>query len=405
MDELLLTRKSNMKSKTKPAGLICVSHLRWDFVYQRPQHLLSRVAQEREVIFFEEPRFCASRAPALEISQPLPRLTRIVPILPDGFDSERALESQSRLLERYMQTIGMARYDLWYYTPMGLKITGRLAPEVTIFDCMDELSGFLGAPPELRALEKRLLHKANVVFTGGASLYESKCCQHTNVHCCPSSIDHEHFAKARNGLPDAKDQAPIPHPRVGFYGVIDERFDTNLLAELASLRSELHFVIIGPVVKIGESALPHAPNIHYLGKRDYHDLPSYLTGWDVAILPFAHNSATKFISPTKTPEYLAAGCPVVSTSIRDVVRPYGDLGLISIADSAEDFAKAIDFEMRRRDDQVWRQKVDTLLAQTSWDATWSYMSSEIETAREEVETISPVATPLSTDSSATLSPS
>jgi UDP-galactopyranose mutase len=299
----------------------------------------------------------------------------------------------------------MERYDLWYYTPMGLRITDRLTPEVTIFDCMDELSGFLGAPPELRALEKQLLQKANVVFTGGASLYESKCLQHTNVHCCPSSIDHEHFAKARNGLHEADDQVPIPHPRVGFYGVIDERFDTNLLAELATLRPDLHFVIIGPVVKIEESDLPHAPNIHYLGKRDYHDLPSYLAGWDVAILPFAHNSATKFISPTKTPEYLAAGCPVVSTSIKDVVRPYGDLGLISIADSAEKYAKAIDFEVRRRDDQAWRKKVDALLSKTSWDATWSYMSSEIETVRAEVETISPVGTRFSTDSGATLSPS
>lgn len=368
---------------TKPPGLICVSHLRWDFVYQRPQHLLSRLAQEREVIYFEEPRLCPTRVPALEISQPLPGLTRIVPVLPESMGTEDARKAQSRLLERYVTTTHMTRYDLWYYTPMGLRITDRLSPEVVIFDCMDELSAFLGAPPELRELERTLLRDADVVFTGGVSLYESKCLQHDNVHCCPSSIDGEHFAKAMGGIEEAEDQKGIPHPRVGFYGVVDERFDTELVAGLARLRPDLHFVIIGPVVKIDESALPQARNIHYLGKRNYNDLPAYLAGWDVAILPFARNEATRFISPTKTPEYLAAGCPVVSTSIRDVVRPYGERGLISIADTPEEFSGAIDFELTRRSDQAWKDKVRALLSKTSWDSTWSYMSSAIETVRED----------------------
>ena len=390
---------------TKKPGLICVSHLRWDFVYQRPQHLLSRVAKEREVIYFEEPRLCPTRAPALEISQPKPGLTRVVPILPESIGSEEARNSQARLLERYVTTTQMSRYDLWYYTPMGLTVTERLSPEVVIFDCMDELSAFLGAPPELRELERRLLGEAKVVFTGGASLYESKCLQHANVHCCPSSIDREHFAKAMCGLEEADDQRAIPRPHVGFYGVVDERFDTELLAGLAALRPDLHFIIVGPVVKIDANALPKAPNIHYLGKRNYDDLPAYLAGWDVAILPFARNEATRFISPTKTPEYLAAGCPVVSTTIKDVVRPYGDLGLISIADTPEAFSKAIDFELERRKDEAWRNKVQSLLSKTSWDATWSYMSSAIETARGAPVTIPPSSVRVSTGPGATLSAS
>jgi UDP-galactopyranose mutase len=275
------------------------------------------------------------------------------------------------------------RYDLWYYTPMALGISRTLQPDVIIFDCMDELSAFKGAPAEIKALEAELLDRAHVVFTGGASLYEVKRTQHNNVHCCPSSIDKEHFVQARNGLPEPEDQKSIPSPRIGFYGVVDERFDVNLLDELSVLRPAWHFVIIGPVVKINEEELPRAANIHYLGKREYAELPRYLSGWDVAMLPFAHNSATRFISPTKTPEYLAAGRPVVSTSIRDVVRPYGEAGVVSIADSPGEWLKAIEFELQRAHDEVWRSRIDEILSKTSWDETWVYMSSAIETARVE----------------------
>lgn len=394
-----------MASVQNRSGLICVSHLRWDFVYQRPQHLLSRVAKEREVVYFEEPKYCATKAASLEISQPLPGLTRVIPLLPDDMESPQAQEVQARLLERYVKTAEMTRYDLWYYTPMGTKVTKYLKPGVVIFDCMDELSGFLGAPPELSELEQKLLNRADVVFTGGTSLYESKCLQHANVHCCPSSIDRGHFAQARGGVLEPDDQKVIPHPRVGFYGVVDERFDTALVSQLAELRPDLNFVIIGPVVKIDAASLPQATNIHYLGKRDYDELPRYLSGWDVALLPFAHNAATRFISPTKTPEYLAAGCPVVSTSIKDVVRPYGELGIISIADTAEAFSQAIDFELKRRDDHAWQEKVRNLLSKTSWDITWNYMSSAIETARESVGAIPSVSMRVPATSGPTLSAS
>ena len=352
------------------------------------------------MIYFEEPRYSPHIAATLEISEPFEGLTRIVPMLPGDIDGHQAQDIQAQLLERYVKSLHMRTYDLWYYTPMGLTVTSRLSPEVVVFDCMDELSAFLGAPPELRDLEQRLLRQADLVFTGGMSLFESKSRQHDNVHCCPSSIDREHFSRARDGLDEAEDQQSIPHPRVGFYGVIDERFDTTLLGELAALRPELQFVIIGPIVKIDESQLPKAANIHYLGKRDYQDLPAYLAGWDVAILPFARNSATRYISPTKTPEYLAAGCTVVSTSINDVVRPYGEMGLISIADTPHDFSRAIDFELNRRGDVAWEKEVESLLSKTSWDATWDYMSSAIETARGASEKPWSSSMPLSASASA-----
>jgi glycosyltransferase involved in cell wall biosynthesis len=363
-------------------GLICLSHLRWDFVYQRPQHLLSRFAQEREVIFFEEPRFATNGASSLDVSQPLDGLTRIVPLLSESLSPLEMYSEQGRLLERFITGNGMISYDLWYYTPMGLRVTTSLTPELVVFDCMDELSGFLGAPPELKELERRLLDAADVVFTGGASLFEAKRTQHPNVHCCPSSIDREHFAQALNGVNEPDDQGEIKGRKVGFYGVIDERFDTELLRAVAALRPDIQFVLVGPVVKIDEGILPRASNIHFLGKKSYQELPAYLSGWDVAILPFARNAATRFISPTKTPEYLAAGRPVVSTSIRDVVNPYGQMGVISIADSADDFAQAIDRESSRRSDPTWQRQVADLLATTSWDSTWKYISSAMESCRK-----------------------
>jgi UDP-galactopyranose mutase len=244
---------------------------------------------------------------------------------------------------------------------------------------MDELSAFKGASPLLRGLESELLSRADLVFTGGQSLYEAKRDRHPRVHAFPSSIDAAHFGRAREMSEEPADQSPIPRPRLGFFGVIDERLDTELLDEVARMRPEWQLVMVGPVVKIDEAALPRRPNIHYLGMKSYEELPAYLAGWDVALLPFARNDSTRFISPTKTPEYLAAGKPVVSTSIRDVVRPYGQEGLVRIADSAEEFVAAC--EAALREDSGERQsRVDAFLAQNSWDKTWSRMSELINGA-------------------------
>ncbi len=260
---------------------------------------------------------------------------------------------------------------------MALEFTSHLQPQATVYDCMDELSGFLGAPAALVELERELFKRADVVFTGGWSLFEAKQRQHGNVHAFPSSIDVPHFAQAKRlHANEPGDQAAIAHPRVGFYGVIDERFDVNLLAQVASLKPNIQFVVLGPVVKIDPSTLPHLENIHYLPGKRYEELPAYLAGWDAAMMPFAHNDATRFISPTKTPEFLAAGKPVVSTSINDVVRTYGRTGLVAIADSAEDFAAALEKALKPQS-EGWLHSVDELLSESSWDTTWQAMSGEI----------------------------
>lgn len=364
-------------SKGNLPDLVCLSHLRWDFVYQRPQHLLTRFANERRVFFFEEPIFVDGPM-HLDVSRRECGVWVVVPHLPKALVSEEALDGVLRIMiDRLFAEHEIDTHLLWYYTPMACAWTRHLKPLATVYDCMDELSAFKGASPVLKEREAELFTRADMVFTGGQSLYEAKRGQHPNVFAFPSSIDAQHFAQARSITVDPPDQANIPHPRLGFFGVIDERMDLELIDAVAEARPLWHQVMIGPVVKIDEASLPRRSNIHYLGGKSYAELPAYLAGWDVALLPFARNESTRFISPTKTPEYLAAGCSVVSTSIRDVVRPYGQNGLVHIADDAAAFVAAIEAALKS-DGSARLREVDAFLSQTSWDRTWKRMSELIE---------------------------
>ena len=274
---------------------------------------------------------------------------------------------------------GVEDFVLWFYTPMALAFTRHLAPRAVVYDCMDELSAFHGAPPALRAHEAELFDRADIVFTGGQSLYEAKRLQHPNVHAFPSSVDFAHFHRARAPMSDPPDQAALRRPRVGYFGVLDERLDVALLDSLAALRRDVELVLVGPVVKIDPARLPRRPNIHYLGMKKYDELPAYIAGWDVAMMPFARNEATRFISPTKTLEYIAAGKPVVSTSIRDVVRPYGEMRLARIGDTAAELARAIDAAIAE-DPAPRLAAFDEYLAGTSWDRTWTRMHALVDAA-------------------------
>ena len=304
----------------------------------------------------------------------------VVPHLPEESTSEGALEAtQQSLINRLFDEYGIDAHILWYYTPMALPWTRHLKPLAVVYDCMDELAGFKNAPRMLSLLEAELFERANLVFTGGESLYEVKRAQHPRVYPFPSSIDHAHFAQARGWRAEPDDQADIPQPRLGFFGVIDERLDIELLDGIAAARPDWQLLIIGPVVKIDPSDLPRRANIHYLGSKSYADLPAYIAGWKVATLLFARNESTRYISPTKTPEYLAAGKRVVSTSIRDVVRPYGELGLVQIADTVEEFvAAAAPWMSGNAEDAGWLARVDEFLSNKSWDQTWLEMSALID---------------------------
>lgn len=369
----------SLNTRNGSPDLICFSHLRWDFVYQRPQHLLKRCARERRVFFVEEPVF-DNGSMRLDVSERDPNLKVVVPHLPEGLRSEIAKTAVLHdMIQRLLVENNIHQYLSWYYTPMALDFTRNLKPLAVIYDCMDELSAFKGAPTCLALRERELFQMADLVFTGGQTLYEAKRDQHSSVYAFPSSIDREHFMQARAAVEDPADQRDIPHPRLGFFGVVDERFDVALLDEASRLRPEWHFVIIGPVVKIDPDTLPKRENIHYLGGKSYEDLPAYISGWDVALLLFAQNESTRFISPTKTPEYLAAGKPVVSTPIRDVVYPYGQMGLVRIAKDAREFvAAADDLLQSEANRKPWLANVDEFLAQMSWDETWARMSRLID---------------------------
>ena len=361
----------------QPVTLICFSHLRWDFVFQRPQHLMSRFAREMTVIFWEEPAEIGPRDAAyLQVRQAedAPNLRIVVPHIPEGMPEDAREATLQRLLDAHIAS-AQGALIAWYYTPMMLPFSRHINASLTVYDVMDELSKFRFAPPRLLDLEKELLSKADVVFTGGSSLFEAKKDRHPNVHCFPSSVDRAHFAKARARQFEPADQEDLPRPRLGFFGVLDERFDTELLAKVAELRPRWSFVMVGPIVKIAPDDLPKRPNIHYLGGKTYDQLPAYLSGWDVALMPFAMNESTQFISPTKMPEYLAGGKPVVSTPVRDVVRTYGDLEGVRIAAEAASFVTECEVALElSANPYEWLSEADLILSATSWDTTQARMA-------------------------------
>jgi glycosyltransferase involved in cell wall biosynthesis len=361
----------------EPATLLCFSHLRWNFVFQRPQHLMNRFAREMNVIYWEEPVDAAPNETAfLQVreAQDAPNVHIVVPHLPQGMPDDAREAALKRLLDAHVASI-RGTLITWYYTPMMLPFSRHIEPDVTVFDAMDELSKFKFAPVKLLELEQELIDRSDVVFTGGSSLYEAKKHRHHSVHCFPSSVDRAHFCKARARSFDPADQEDLPRPRLGFYGVIDERFDIELLDKVAAMRPHWSFVMVGPVVKIAPDVLPKRPNIHYLGGKTYAQLPNYLSGWDVALMPFAMNESTQFISPTKTPEYLAGGRPVVTTPIKDVVRHYGHLEGVRVASTPEEFVTACEqaLELSRHREDGWLAEADLMLSASSWDTTQARM--------------------------------
>ncbi len=361
---------------TMPGNLICLSHLRWDFVYQRPQHLLSRFAKNANVYFYEEHVVHSQQSNYLSVSERAENIFVVVPHLSESVDTSQTEAILTQLFDEFIGGFELDDCLFWYYTPMALKFSSKHKPRLTVYDCMDELLAFKYADPDIAKFEKKLMAKADLVFTGGHSLYEAKKQYHSNIFPFPSSIDKSHFNSAKE-IPEAVDQSSIVGPKIGFFGVIDERFDIDLIAQMAEKKPTWQFILIGPVVKIDPEILPRRNNIHYLGQKSYQELPSYLNGWDVALIPFLLNESTRFISPTKTPEYLAASIPVVSTPIRDVVQPYGVKKLVHIYADCEGFISAIKFELERKDRQQWVEKVEHFLENISWDKTQEDMQEQI----------------------------
>ena len=362
--------------------IIVFSHLRWNFVFQRPQHLLSRLAAHYPILFVEEPVLLddPSATPFLEQSTPVPNVTVCVPNTPvnmPGFHDDQLPHLQELLRPLVAPLVDPIA---WLYTPMALPLLPELHARLMIYDCMDELAGFRNAPKQLLQRENTVLRQADLVFTGGQSLYRAKRDRNPQVHCFPSSVDVSHFAQALDRRQSHVAQQHVPHPRAGYYGVIDERFDCNLIAQLADARPALQIILVGPVVKIDAAQLPQRPNIHYFGQQPYEALPNFLAGWDLCLLPFALNEATRFISPTKTLEYMAAQLPIVSTRITDVAEPYGDV--VRIADDAAGFIAACDAALAEDVEQRAKHnaRMQEIVAATSWRHTVDQMRFLIDHA-------------------------
>ncbi|WP_235953579.1 glycosyltransferase [Noviherbaspirillum galbum] len=273
---------------------------------------------------------------------------------------------------------------VWFYTPMALPLLEGVDPDRVVYDCMDELSLFKNPPAGLLEREDALLKRADIVFTGGPSLYRAKKDRHPDVHCFPSSVDASHFRQALDRNIAHPSQESLPHPRLGFYGVIDERLDTDLVARVADARPEWQIVLVGPVAqKIDADTLPQRPNIHYLGQQSYADLPKFLAAWDVCLMPFAMNESTRFISPTKSLEYMAAELPIVSTPVTDVVDLHSDV--VEIAATPEEFIAACERVLSMSSEAI-RARIRAMrekLSRTSWDATAESMRTLLDALLEE----------------------
>ena len=348
--------------------IIVFSHLRWDFVYQRPQHLLSRLAENYKIVFIEEPTL-HRHGSFIEYSRPGPNITVLKPHTPvpaPGFHDEQ-LPHLIKLMQQFV--VLEEEHIAWFYTPMALPLLQELQPSLVIYDCMDELAAFKNPPKQMLQRENALLRIADLVFTGGPSLYRAKRARHPNVHCFPSSVDIDHFEQARDRSDHHPTQEDIPGPRLGYYGVIDERLDLELIDRLAEAHPQWQIVLVGPVAKISRSALPRRHNIHYLGQQPYKALPHFLAGWNVCLLPFALNESTRFISPTKTLEYMAAELPIISTPVADVVELYGEV--VSIADTPQAFIRACENALLTTPENNTQtiMRMRKMISATSWNTT------------------------------------
>lgn len=357
----------NEANEGKKYDMVVFCHLRWDFVYQRPQHLISRMAQDMKILMIEEPWHREE-----EKASRLNVINENLHVLQPNVKTIEEIES---ILPQY---VSREVYTGWFYSASFVPLLNYFKLEKVVYDCMDELSLFKGAPSKLIEQEKYLMSNADIVFTGGKSLYESKSQHHSNVHCFPSSVDQKHFEKALNGIAIPNDLASINGPVVGYFGVIDERIDLDMINEVALLKPDVSFVMLGPLAKISDEDLPRQQNIHYLGMKDYAQLPAYLKGFSIAMMPFALNDATKYISPTKTLEYMAAAKPIISTAIKDVVRDYKSC--VKIVATAEEFATAIDTILSEMPDVFMKYEYTEILKNTSWDATANKMKTLLKTA-------------------------
>jgi UDP-galactopyranose mutase len=356
--------------------LICFSDLSWNTDFKRAEQLMTKFAKQQRVFFLEDLVEVETEHPFL-LGNTLSGGVKIyIPHLPIGLPKNKIDETIKFLLDELIAKENIINFISWYYNPMALAYSQHLKAKCIIYDCIKEVSLIKNPDAELMKLESDLLKNADLVFTDGITLYEQKKNKSSNIYTIISSIDREHFAKCTS-TPDPIDQAGIPHPRLGYYGVINNQLDLDLLSSIADNLCEWQFIILATEDIFEMENSPKQSNVHFLGKKQYKDLPCYLSGWDVVMLPFAKNETTKFLSPTITSESLAAGKPIVSTSIKCVVHPFGEQGLVYLADNSESFAENAKIAYISKENLDWKMKADHFLNENSWENTWKKMNDLI----------------------------
>ncbi len=355
--------------------IICLSHLQWEeTLFQRPQQLMLRMARQVRVLYVAS---CATRAYAQarlkgnarfwqgQVNEnlhyynvPFPPLSRRFPALRQWHVKRMVSRAKSLAAKHKFQDAA-----LWLYYPSFIDYIDQIPHSRLVYDCMDQFRGFVCSDAQIEEQEQRLLAKADVVFTGGRSLQRSKEGINPATYCFPSGVDVDHFRKAAlEETPVPADIASLPHPILGYFGAIDERIDTALIEALCRHRPDASIVFIGPMV--GQVNLPReCANFHDLGKKNYSELPGYLKAFDVCLMPFVQSELTRHISPTKTPEYLAGGKPVVSTPVPDVIADYADV--VHVAEDTPRFLQAVDAVLR---DGYASNALQEKARAQSWDA-------------------------------------
>jgi glycosyltransferase involved in cell wall biosynthesis len=371
----------------QPLTLLCFGHLNWDHVWQRPQQLMSRFAKHCRVIYVDPPDFASGvDQPYLEARPSVAGVERLRPFFPTPLLDAPGNPYQQfwlRLLPEVLAEAG-ANTIQWVFSPRADYLVEHARPNVrlAVYDCMDDLASFRDGSEELRQRETRLLELVDLVFTGGHSMYEARKNRHSRIYCFPSGVDVDHYRTVQD--PSTVEPAvmqTIPHPRLGYFGVLDERIDWELIGTIAESRPDWQWALVGPTAKVDPNELPVAPNIHYFGQQQYADLPAFLKGFDIATMPFALNEATRFISPTKTLEYLAGGKPVISSSVPDVVALYGEI--VHIVDGPDAWMREIDkiLVAPEQDRQARLARATEILARSSWDSIaeqmWTLMHEQL----------------------------
>jgi glycosyltransferase involved in cell wall biosynthesis len=366
--------------------IIVHCHLRWEGVWQRPQQFLSRLSKRHRVLFVESPILKeSSEEPTWELLAvpEYPNVTVMRTYFPASRFQEGAWVDAKRA-EFLKEALNgplegeFTRPVQWFYDPMAAPAHMNQFNECAIvYDCMDELSQFRFAPPEIISRERQLLAHADVVFAGGRKMRDSKARFNPNAHFYGCGVDVKHFSRARMPQTEVPSEIRLGEGQLvlGYFGVVDERLDYELIAKLAEANPTWHIVMIGPTCKVDPNTLPQAPNIHWLGRREYSQLPEYTKGFDVCLMPFALNEATEYINPTKALEYMATGRPIVSSAVPDVVSNFSSV--VKVAQSHDEFVEYCRQESLEPDEAAVQRGI-RMAEENQWEIIVEKLGGHIE---------------------------